>query len=96
MQTTYQIMSLLARTRNDAIRTQQIGSIVIGLALGLVVWWLVAKRQAKRKSKPIDYKAKEGWLAGLLVALLIIGGTFLMIHLDVNTLSEDEIPSINL
>ena len=87
---------LLARTRSDAIRTQQIGSIVIGLILGAVVWWLVAKWQSNRNNKPIDYKAKEGWLAGLFIAICIVGATFLKIHYDVNTISPDEIPNFDI
>ena len=96
MQLICQTVSLLARSRNDSIFMQQVGSIVIGLVLGAVVWWAVATWWGKRKGGKPDYKAPQSWGAGLLVALLIIGGTFLMISIDTNTLSKDEIPSINL
>ena len=96
MQVPWHVFICLARTRNDFIRTQQITSVVIGLGLGLVAWWLVAKWRAKHTGGRIDYKAKEGWLVGLFIAICIIATTFLMIHYDVNTLSDDEIPPSSL
>jgi hypothetical protein len=96
MQPIWQTMSLLARTRGESIFMQQVASIIIGIGLGVLAWWAVAKWSSKRNGGKVDYKAPQGWVAGLLVALLIIGGTFLMIHIDVNTLSDDELPPINL
>lgn len=90
MSTTDFYLMILARSRNDAVLFQQIASVFVGIGVGVMVWWAVAKVRAPKAHGKINYKDPVGWASGILVLVLIIGGTFLKLHYDTNTVSDEE------